>query len=185
MLALVALNLEVGRHVAVGHRLEPHQRRRCLLRIIAPFWVGPCCGVMKMSSPSGPGCGILLGDLHRCRRQVGREWNVSSSPGTRPAGGSGVAGIDPDGVATVKWNVPAPRRGCAARSDRDHLTGHERLGRQEASAVAVGVRFEPARVDAAAGAGHDHACRTWRSAGRGTRSASAARPRGRPGSGTR
>ncbi len=42
----------------------------------------------------------------------GCEWNVSSSPGTRAAGSSGIAGIDPDGVATVKWNVPgvlAPR----------------------------------------------------------------------------
>ena len=36
----------------------------------------------------------------------GREWRVSTSPGTRPAGGSGVAEIVPDGLAIVKWNVP-------------------------------------------------------------------------------
>ena len=83
-----------------------------MLRIIAPFWVGPCWGVRKMSSPSGPGSGSSLVISTDAGVRSGREWNVSTSPGARPAGGSGVAGIDPEGVATVKWNVPgvlAPR----------------------------------------------------------------------------
>ena len=37
----------------------------------------------------------------------GRDWKLSRSPGTLGAGGNGIDGTGPDGVATVKRNVPA------------------------------------------------------------------------------
>ena len=86
----------------------------------------------------------------------GRDWKISTSPGTRGAAGSGIDGIDPAGVAIVKRNVPAlAPRTCSLVLHRDHLAGRERLGREEASALPVGVRDEPAGVSAAARAGDE------------------------------
>ena len=50
-----------------------HSSAPCRLRIIAPFWVGPCCGVRKMSSPSGPGSGSSLVISTEAGVRSGRE----------------------------------------------------------------------------------------------------------------
>ena len=67
-----------------------------------------------------------------------------------------MTGIEPAGVATVNRNVPVlASQDVQPGPHRDHLAGHERLGRQEAPALPVGVRRQPPGVPAAARAGDD------------------------------
>ena len=74
-------------------------------RTITPFWVGPCCGVRKMSPGAAPAASLVTSTAAGVRS--GRDRKVSTSPGTRGAAGSGIDGIEPAGVAIVKRNVPA------------------------------------------------------------------------------
>ena len=140
-----------------GHRLEPQQRalpvedhRAVLGR--------PLLRGQEDVVAVRPGIGILPGDLHRGGRQVRprvKRQHVARHPaGGRQRGRRNRSRRRRDREVERSRGLGA--EDVQAGLDRDHLAGHERLRRQEAPAVSVGVRFEPARVHTAPRAHHDH-----------------------------
>ena len=139
------------------HRLEPHQRavrvedhRAVLGR--------PLLGGEEDVVAVGPRIGILLGDLHRRRRQVGPRLERQLVP-RHPARGRQRRRRNRSRRRRDREVERSRRPGAEdvqPGPDRDHLAGHERLGRQEAPALPSESASSRPAWTAAPRARHDH-----------------------------